>query len=598
MGRPNGAWRNRWQANDSVAPPPATPADWNRWQANDSPTAHFTPLRWIALAFVPSTLLVGATTFLGSDIAAVPLLWVPPLALYLLSFILVFAFPPRGPRTLLVAAFVALAVLLFAFSLPRTMQTLAAIPVHFLLVFLAGLVFHGELARTRPPSAQLTGFYLSMSLGGALGGVFASLVAPLLFRGVYEYPLAMAFGLLLLPPPTPRPTEAEREAALLQSLGIAAPSPAPAPPRRPRLALLDVAVPVLACAATAILSRAEAPSFLAVGAPLFVAIFLSVRSRRRLGAAMLGITVAASLGGRALHQERTFFGVLRVEDDGELRTFLHGTTIHGQEWLAPERQREPVLYYAREGPVGQMFAALASRLASSEIAIVGLGAGGLAAYAEPGQTWTFYEIDDAVERIARRYFHYLADSPAKTDVVLGDARLMLKHAPEHGYALLFLDAFSSDAVPTHLLTREAFALYESKLGAHGVIVGNISNRYVRLESVLAGIAADRGLVARLGRSAEVGHGTWVVFARREEDSARSLQTRRGGRSAWRRRRGPMTSRTSPPASSSSDAHCGCTGAANCVRMGMVLSVVQKPETPKKTMCRKNGGVGVCPLKVA
>jgi hypothetical protein len=504
--------------------------------------------RWIALAFVPSSLLLGATTYLGADVAAVPLLWVPPLALYLVSFIVVFARPPqpsrpsqngqvarpaRGEppaRAWLRVSFLALAIGLFFFALPRITQHFAVAALHLALVLLGGLLFHGELARRRPAPRSLTSFYLAIATGGALGGVFGSLVAPLLFRGVQEYPLAIALALVLMPRPAPTSSAADREAAFLRSLAeaeggskqAALLTTEAAATKPARVAALDVIVPALAFALTLWLGRRYLGAPMAFGVPLLACVFLSVRRQARLGLGMIGIALAAAVLPGTPHRERSFFGVLRVDERGETRTLLHGTTIHGiQRFDAP---REPQLYYARGAPIGQLFEALAPRLAGARVAAIGLGVGALAAYAERGQRWTFYEIDAAVDRIACRWFTFLGDARARVpiDVVLGDARLTIARAGAGEFQLIVLDAFSSDAIPTHLLTREAFARYREKLAPGGVITVHISNRHLHLDGVLAAVARDAGLEARIERgrrddATNPARATWVVLARSEAD---------------------------------------------------------------------------------
>jgi hypothetical protein len=498
--------------------------------------------RWIALAFVPSSLLLGATTYLGADVAAVPLLWVPPLALYLVSFIVVFARPANAPREAaawLRVSFLALALGLFFFALPRIKQPFAVAALHLALVLLGGLIFHGELARRRPAPRALTSFYLCIAAGGALGGVFGSLVAPLVFRGVHEYPLAIALAVALMPrsaaaraasvTSAARVTSAaEREAAFLRSLVVAgegATPPAtdavPAPPARARaFGALDVIVPVLAFALTLSLGRRYSGAPIAFGIPLLACVFVSLRRQARLGLGMIGIALAAAALPGTPYRTRSFFGVMRVDDHGATRTLFHGTTIHGVQRL--DALREPQLYYARGAPIGQLFEAIAPRLSGARVAAIGLGVGALAAYAEPGQRWTFYEIDAAVERIARNWFTFLADARAPMDVVLGDARLTIARADAGEFRLIVLDAFSSDAIPTHLLTREAFAVYREKLAPGGVITVHISNRHLHLDGVLAALARDAGLDARIARgrrddASNPARATWVVLARTEAE---------------------------------------------------------------------------------
>ena len=221
-------------------------------------------------------------------------------------------------------------------------------------------------------------------------------------------------------------------------------------------------------------------------------------------AAVLAATgLAAGPAGRLIYIARSFFGVLRVTNDAErnVHRLFHGSTLHGQQSLDPRLRREPSTYFTRSGPIGQLFEAIEEQLTQpgARVAIVGLGAGTLATYARPGQRWTFYEIDPLVERVARdpRFFTYLEDCQADSvEIVLGDARLQLRSAPDHGYQLIVLDAFSSDSLPVHLISREALALYRAKLATGGVLAFNLSNRYLDLDPVMSRQAQDAGLFYR------------------------------------------------------------------------------------------------------
>lgn len=491
----------------------------------DVPLTWQTKARWIALAFVPSSLMLGATTYITTDVASAPMLWLPPLALYLLSFVIVFARrAPSDALRVLAPAYVGLAASLFLFALLPLSQHIVVGALHVLSVFVASLVFHGDLARRRPSGRAITTFYSCIALGGALGGVVNVLLAPLIFRRIVEYPLVIAAAIWLVPkPPSPRRDE-EREAALLRSLGI---EPANAPRRSPVPAprtwsALDVLVPVVVAGlAVALFSKhldGTRGAFARYGIPVGLCVVFSIGRRARLAAGLVAIALVSRFDTAALHEERSFFGVIRVEESSGLRSFFHGTTIHGRQSLDPQSRRDPLDYYDRDGPAGAVFAALPR---VRHVGVVGLGAGELAAYSAAEQRWTFFEIDAAVERVARSYFTYLADSPAKLEVVLGDGRVMLARTPDGDFDLLVLDAFSSDAIPTHLLTREAIALYTRKLAPEGVLVFHVTNRYVRLERVISTLARDRGLEARLGSisrdEAKNGvPGTWIVVARKLE----------------------------------------------------------------------------------
>jgi hypothetical protein len=474
-----------------VPDPAPQPGPAGKGSESADPGDRLTPgrrLRWVVLAFVPSSLMLGVTTYLTTDIAAIPLLWVIPLALYLLTFILCFARKPPLPHAGMVRALPALMLPLTVFILAQALQPWwLLLPLHLVTFFVASMVCHGELARNRPSTRYLTEFYLWMSLGGVLGGLFNALLAPLVFPTVVEYPVAMALACLLLP--------------------AAAPLASSARSRR-----LDLALPLALGGATAlVLWGLES---MAPAASLFVKVlvfsvlagccytFTGRPLRYGLGVAglLLMSLLSGVLSGRLEHIERSFFSVHRVMVDagGKFRMLYHGTTNHGFQSLDPARRREPLAYFYRTGPIGRVFAELRRRGARPDIAIVGLGTGAMACYAEPGQRLTFYEIDPAVVRIARdaRYFTYLADCRGNYDVVLGDGRLTLARAPAKQYGLIVLDAFSSDSIPMHLVTREALALYVSKLADDGILAFNVSNRYFDIEPLLGDLAEDAGLVCR------------------------------------------------------------------------------------------------------
>jgi spermidine synthase len=478
-------WRSR--GSDAGVPAAAPVA-----QPGDAPT----PRRrawWVLLAFVPSSLMVSVTHYLSTDIAAMPLLWVIPLALYLLTFILVFARRPPIPAWVPARAMPLLVLpLVVALASHGTDPIAVVIPLHLAAFFMAAMVCHGRLAADRPAPAYLTEFYLWISVGGALGGAFNALVAPLAFSSIAEYPIVLALACLMLPRSNAKPSP---EA-----------TPAAAVPRAARRArLFDVLLPVVVTALSLVLvlvlqaRRVEpgpAAAALMFGLPV-IAAFSFARRPLRFALAVGGILWAGTFYqgafGQLLHAERSFFGVHRVTLDatGRYRQLVHGGTLHGMQSLDPARRGEALTYYYRTGPLGQVFESF-DRARGRRIALVGLGAGSVLSYARPGDDWTVYEIDPVVERIARdpRFFTFVRDSPAPVDVVLGDGRLSLGSAADGSYDLLIVDAFSSDSVPIHLLTREALQLYLSKLRRDGVLVFHISNRYFDLEPVLGNLGLE------------------------------------------------------------------------------------------------------------
>ena len=476
-------------------------------------------LRWVAYAFVPSSLMLGVTSYLGTDIASIPLLWIVPLSIYLLSFILVFArrqiLPIVAVRWLL--PMVALGAL-FQILTRGTHPAWTVMLIHLLFLFLAAMVCHGRLAAERPAAEDLTRFYFWMSLGGVLGGAFNALVAPNLFPTVIEYPLAIVLACLLQPARQSWKAKPARRA-------------------------LDLALPALLGVFTAVLAIlipfTELQSInlrngLMVGLPA-IACFTFVDRPVRFGLGAAGILIGGwfYLGphGKTLHMERNFFGVSRVTQGqtGAFRYFVHGNTLHGAQFVDPARQCEPLTYYHRAGPLGEVFELFNSKPAVPRVAVVGLGTGATVCYAGADQEWTFYEIDPAVIGIARNtnYFTYLRGcARAEVRIVVGDGRLRLSEAPARHYGLIVLDAFSSDSIPVHLLTRQALELYLAKLAEGGLLAFHISNRYLDLEPVLADLAGSAQLVGRhwddwsaspqeRADGKEESH--WVILARQKLD---------------------------------------------------------------------------------
>ncbi len=480
-----------------------------------TPIAWKRRMRWMLLAFVPSSLMLGATTYLSTDISPIPLLWVMPLSLYLLSFILVFARKPLLPMKPMVKWMPLLALALALLILSQwSLPTWASVVLHLLFFFVAAYVCHGQLADDRPPAAQLTEFYLWLSVGGMLGGIFNSLIAPMIFDTVAEYPIAIVLALALRPKLTEVvETVRARWMDFAWPAGLAAMTAALAVvPARWGMTEVNSLVFSL-CLPSAI-------GYTFVKRPLRFAL--------ALGAIMLGSQATSTFHyGNTLSLERNFFGVLRVarSSDGELNQFYHGNTKHGRQYLDENRRCEPLSYYHRRGPLGQALEAFAATSPATNIAVIGLGTGAMACYAEAGQEWTFYEIDPAVLAIAQNenYFSYLKCSGGKVNTILGDARLQLRNAPDGHYGLIVLDAFSSDAIPTHLLTKESLALYLSKLASGGRLLFHISNKYLDLRPVIAGLAQHYDLSGyaviydSAAQRADGGSGldpsSWVAIAR-------------------------------------------------------------------------------------
>ncbi|MEP9402937.1 fused MFS/spermidine synthase [Sphingomonas sp. VNH70] len=449
-------------------------------------------LHWILLALVPSGLMLATTTFLTTDIVAVPLLWVLPLGLYLLSFTVAFA-DRRGP-TDAITRYAPITIMVFGGMMIAghhqfpLLNALAAL----LLLFAVSVSLHGRMYALRPVPARLTGFYLAMSVGGALGGVFAGLVAPVVFDWTYEYPLLILAAGLLAPLPFLLPVmrrlwQARRRAltvaatvavAMLVSLGLQSPGGV--------LGDRPDAVAFFGIVAVGLFAiGARLPYMVALAAALFV--FGGQRA----------IELSLEPGART----RSYFGVYTIGHGNGVRELQHGTTLHGIQLTgSPARERTPTTYYVPQSGVGEALMAVPALYgAKARIGVVGLGTGTLACYAKPGQRWRFYEIDPVVVRIARDSgaFTFLGNCLPGADIVMGDARLSLTAQPSDSLDLLVLDAFSSDAVPMHLMTREAFATYRRVLGERGLLLVHISNRYLDLGPVVAATAGG-WMAASLG----------------------------------------------------------------------------------------------------
>ena len=401
------------------------------------------------------------------------------------------------------------------------------ITLHLLFLFAAAVMCHGRLASERPAPRYLTEFYLLLAAGGALGGLFNALLAPLLFTTVVEYPLALVLVCLLQPPLYARETtlkDRSLDVGFAILLGVLT-------------ALLTLMVPLLG------LKTVQARNALVLGLPVVLAYAFVDRPARfglAVGALMLGATLFPRMYGGTVATSRNFFGVSRVviESNGNFRRLVHGSTIHGRQWIDPSQPCEPLAYYHRTGPAGRVFKSYNAQPATAEVAVIGLGIGELLAYAQADRRWTFYEINPDIIRIARdtNYFTFLSRcAPGPFEVVLGDARLRLHEARPGQYGLIVLDAFSSDAIPVHLLTREAIELYLAKLAPAGFLAFHISNRSLALQPVLGDLAGELNLVclARDDRELdpfqvqggkEPSH--WLVLARRPEDLGTILRDAR------------------------------------------------------------------------
>ena len=455
-------------------------------------------LRWVLLAAVPSTWMLAVTSYFTTVIRPIPLLWVIPLALYLFSFAVVFARKPLVSRYWLNRLFPFYALPLLGMVLLGGSGPLYLLALlHFGAFFLGALLCHGELAADRPSATHLTEFYWWLAVGGATGGLLTALVAPLVFNDFLEYPLAIIGAALLRPALVRAGNSRSRVAdfwlpgAMLAGLLVV-------------VGLMSVTGVLGRLNQVPLTSATTASDLLRVlvvfAIPAAIAAAFSWRPIRfGLATAAMLLLALLPLGSQlVIFQQRDFYGVHKVVTDsaGTRHSLIDGGTIHGIQLLDPQKRDLPASYYSTSGPVGDLFATEQSVDASWSVAVIGLGAGAMACYAQPHQTWTFYEIDPVVAQIARNpsLFTFLRDCTPKAGIVLGDGRLTMARAPDHSYDLIVLDAFGSDSVPVHLITREAIQMYLSKLRPGGVLLFNISNKYVDLASVLAGEAANLSLV--------------------------------------------------------------------------------------------------------
>ena len=444
-------------------------------------------LWWLALSAAPSSLLLGVTTYISTDIAAVPLLWVVPLALYLGTFVLAFAYRSPPPKAV-AAAQAGLVVMvgastLWHFHLPWEMR----MALHVAAFVATALMCHQSLAASRPSPTRLTEFYVWLAVGGALGGWFNAWISPLVFNASHEYSLVLALVCLLRP-------------------GVWG--------FRTRSAFVDVGIPVLLFAVIADPLRLYLPWLLDHAGGLkpvahlavIVAVWRMARRPLRLSlgvAALLLTTTVMPEREGTLARERNFFGQLRVvaEPLGETGDMFHvlynGSIAHGAQSLEPSRRLRPTSYYHQSGPLGGVFERIGGGPRTRRVAVVGLGTGSISCYGFPWEDWTFFELNPAVERVARdrRWFSYLDDCPPRAKVIIGDARLLLAAQGDGQFNLIILDAFSSDAIPIHIVTCEALSIYLRKLTPDGLILVHVTNGYFQLAPTIARTAATLGLAS-------------------------------------------------------------------------------------------------------
>lgn len=461
---------------------------------------------WLALSAAPSVMLLALTSYLSGFIAPVPLLWTLPLAVYLATFAVAFARRPLvGSESASRAAAILLAPAALMWAADVVGPLWLVLPLHLAALAAAALACHTRLAESRPQARELGRFYLWLAAGGALGGLL-NMTAPLVFNGFVEYPAALVAAAWLLP------GESMRKADALKPL---------------LLGLVTAAIPLAVAYSGSDLHGLSLKPLLALAA-LLSFLFKEKPARYALAlACVLGTsTFFLRENGRPIAVVRSFFGQHRVLADRRgFHWLLHGGIVHGGQSLDPALSRRPLMYYHPAGPFGRAFSLLSRRVGAAPVAVVGLGTGSLACYALPGQPWTFFEIDPAVETLAReeRLFTFARDCPAR--VVLGDARLTLAGAPAGSFGWIVVDAFGGDAIPVHLLTAEALELYVEKLAPGGIVALHLSSRFLDLEPVVGALASKLGLAALHAHDEEKDDPSgkagsrWALLARRREDLA-------------------------------------------------------------------------------
>ena len=473
---------------------------------------------WLAYSAVPSALLLAVTGHISTDIASAPLMWVAPLTLYLLSFVNAFVRRAPIPSWLAVRS-MAFALVILAALFPWREPASIFLPLHLIAFFFIATACHGALAARRPAVEHLTEFYLCMSIGGLIGGVFVALVAPVVFDSILEYPLILVMAAALMP---------SRDRGTLEGRSAAGEIDAPGHWGRGTLwrerdIVLAALILVVIVGGRSFTEWAELPlPFIVFASALGVlAVFVLSRQVRPFGFALC--LAALLIAGHkpwssadTTWSGRSFFGVYRIVEaaDPPTRSLIHGTTDHGGQWTKDDGSIEPTNYYTPSSPVANVIAATQAMSDTQRVGLVGLGTGALAYYRRPDDAWRYFEIDPLVARLAANSGHFdiLPTHDASPVIVLGDARLTLAREPDRSFDLLVIDAFSSDAIPIHMLTREAIALYMRKLDKHGVLLLHTSNRLLDLEPVVAGIVDDLGHAAMLGKLEEIDSETDPVSA--------------------------------------------------------------------------------------
>jgi SAM-dependent methyltransferase len=469
--------------------PDLTPEPAAQATAGTPPVSWRDRLGWLALAAIPSSLMLGVTSHITTDVASAPFLWVAPLALYLLTFVIAFQEKPLiKPEfaLLLQAAAAAAAAVTLPFKAGSFVMTLT---LHLAAFFLTALMCHQALVARRPDPSRLTAFYLWMSVGGVVGGAFNAFVAPVIFNNVWEYPLVLALSCLARPWGTGS-FQLWRWGMLLAAFAAAVAAPIMVEHHEPQL---FVRLALVITTVSAFLLRGRAVTFFA--------------------AIVMVLVTATAVDGRVKLNDtwRSFFGVVRQTEQpvarmgGQVRMLSHGSTLHGAQAQDPRWRCRPLTYYAPETPIGQVFTSVLARKPAVRIGAVGLGTGTVSAYTRPGDALTFFEIDPLVVRLATdpRHFSYTTQcAKGRIDYVIGDARLTVARQAKNQFDILLIDAFSSDSVPAHLLTVEAVRSYLERVKPDGIVILHLSNRNLDLRSPAMAVTQAAGGAGLLQRHTE------------------------------------------------------------------------------------------------
>jgi hypothetical protein len=505
-----------WHSADRA--PTTAPVDATTKTEESAPPTWGNIVRWVFLAAVPSGLLVAVTAHISTDIAAVPLLWVIPLALYLLTFVIVFSRQPIIPHWLVVEiqpVFILALVAVIVYEPIR--QIVGVIAVHLAVFFVLTLMCHGELAQRRPAPRYLTSFYMWMSFGGMIGGISAGLVSPYVFNWIAEYPILITLAVLCRP-------------------GLEW-------PKTSWQQILVFGSVVLAVIGLMLFRQFEQDidltTYNAMLGGLLILTVLFWRNPVPFAAIIATVLLAHHyvVEGSSTLTLRSFFGVMKVNEtsNGQFRTLSHGTTLHGGQRIRDKQgipvtgRPAPTMYYYDGSAIAQGMDAARTVKGGGPMnyAVIGLGTGSLICRSQPGDKAVYYEIDAQMVRLSRDMgmFTFLKECGQDVPIVMGDARLTLTDAPDGAYDLIVVDAFTSDAIPIHLLTKEAMAIYKRKLSPNGIVLIHISNRHLELASVVTGIAAANDMVTRVSESGDVIEddsdykflGTVTISARKDED---------------------------------------------------------------------------------